>query len=147
MPKYRKDRKFVAQKEEKKREGVTEKSRMFNSTFKAYVVALVFLALSLLFNTELIQLIGTDAGKFDKLIVYGFRGLLVILFFFFGLVAWGNLKELRGSIIGVKEIITLAVMSLVQTMLNGYVFLAATVGVLAICVYIWLMQVKIQRNA
>ncbi len=147
MPKYRKDRKFVAQKEEKKREGVTEKSRMFNSTYKAYVVALVFLALSLIFNTELFQLLASDAGKLEKLIVYGFRGLLVILFFFFALIAWGNLKELRGSIIGMKEIITLIVMALVQTMLNGYVFLAATLGVATICIYIWLMQVKIEGNA
>ncbi len=144
MPKYRKDRKFVAQKEEKKREGVTEKSRMFSSTYKAYIVALIFLGLSLIFNSELIRIFGTDVGRMEKLIEYGFRGLLVILFFFFALIAWGNLKELRGSIIGLKEIITLIIMALVQTMLNGYVFLAATLGVAAICIYVWLMQVKIE---
>ncbi len=145
MPKYRKDRKFVLEKEEKKREGETEKSRMFNSTVKAYIVALFFLGLSIIFNTETIRIFGTEIGRLEKLIEYGFRGLLVILFFFFALLAWGNLKELRGSIIGVKEIITLIVMALVQTLLNGYVFLAATIGVMAVCIYVWLMQVKIER--
>ncbi len=135
------------QKEEKKREGETEKSRMYGSTVKAYIVALVFLSLSLIFNTELIPLLsGANIGRLEKLIVYGFRGLLVILFFFFALIAWGNLKELRGSIIGLREIIVLATMALVQTMLSVYVFLAATVGVLVICIYIWLMQVKIEKG-
>ncbi len=146
MPKYRKDRKFVLQKEEKKREGVTEKNRMYNSSVKSYIAALVFLGLSVIFNTELVRPFGTDIGRLEKLIEYGFRGLLVMLFYLFALLAWGNLKELRGGVIGVKEIVTLMVMSLVQTMLNGYVFLAATVGVVAVCVYIWLMQVKIERR-
>ncbi len=145
MPKYRKDRKFASLKEEQKREGATETSRMFGTSIRAYLIAAVFLVLSIIFNSELIRPFGTDIGRLLKLIEYGFRGLLVIGFFMFALISWGNLKELRGSIIGIKEIIILMLMALLQTILNSYVFLAAVVGVTIVSIYIWLMQVKIEN--
>ncbi len=132
-------------KEEQKREGATETSRMFGTSIRAYLIAAVFLVLSIIFNSELIRPFGTEIGRLLKLIEYGFRGLLVIGFFMFALISWGNLKELRGSIIGIKEIIILMLMALLQTILNSYVFLAAVVGVTIVSIYIWLMQVKIEN--
>jgi len=145
MPKYRKDRKIIAEKEEKKREGVSEISLMYNTSVKTYVIALIFLGLSIIFNTELVRPFGTDLTALLKLIEFGFRGGLVIGFFLFAFLSWGNLKEVRGSIMGLKEIFILGAISLIQTVRNGYVVLSAVVGIILVCVYMWLMQVKVAK--
>jgi len=144
MPKYRKGRKRVAEKQALKQGVAAEQRFMFSSSLKAYVLAGIFLAVSLLLNTELISLVTADTGKFTKALAYALRGGVVVAFFFFAWLAWGNLKEVRGRIFGLKEMIFLIVISLLQTLLNGYVFLVALVGVVLVCVYMWVMQIKIQ---
>src|SRR4030042_1532975 len=140
MPKYRKDRKYVAQKEGKKREGISEIGLMYKSSVKTYIVAIIFLVLSIIFNMELVPItFGPEHDTLFKILVYGFRGVFVIGFFLFAFISWGNLMELRGGLMGLKEIIILIVISLMQTVRNPYVFLAASVGIFGVCIYIWLM--------
>ncbi len=135
----------MQQKTEVELESTSDKVNMFTTSRLSYILAAICLALSIVFNTELIRPFGADPDStILKVFEYGARGLLVVGFFLFALISWGNLKELRGSFIGAKEIVILVVLSLLQTVRNGYVFLTACVGVTVVFLYIWLMQEKIR---
>lgn len=144
MPKYKKGRKSQVDIEAFKEEIAADRHHMFRSSWMAYIAAAIFLVSSIILNAGVWSPLGTTPSTLMKVVFYGIRGGLVALFYFFALIAWGNVTELRGGVMGIKAIIFLAVISLIQTFENGYVFLVGLLGVILISVYIWLIQAKIQ---
>ena len=56
------------------------------------------------------------------------------------MISIGNFKELTGKPVGLKEILLLVGLSLVQTMKNLYVFIFALIGLSLLLIYLYLIQ-------
>jgi hypothetical protein len=146
MPKYRKGKKRAVVQELVELEAAADRRLMFKSAIITYIIAGLLLGLSIFLNSEMWTPFGTQSTMSTtiKVVDYALRGGIVALFYLFMIVAWGNTKELRGGVLELKEIAVLIGISLVQTYLDGYVFLVGTVGVVLVSIYIWFMQVKIE---
>ncbi len=143
MPKYRKTSKQAVDKQQKSRNLQSLKYFMFSSALKGFIVAGVFLVLSLLFNAELVPLF-TESSTTFKIVNVLIRGGLIIGFFFFIFVSFVNLRELRGKVSEWQDIVLLAVISILQGILSGWVVLVALVGIILLVLYFWVLQVKVE---
>ena len=65
---------------------------------------------------------------------------LILLSFLFMMISIGNYKELTGKPVGLKEILLLIGLSLVQTMKNLYVFIFSLIGLAILLIYLYLIQ-------
>lgn len=121
------------------------KQMMFSSSLITYMLAGVFLVFSILMNAKVLEIPNPDATTPLKVVDVLLRGGLIILFFFFMFVSMGNLKELRGYIMTWKEMLFLIIISLFQTITEGWALLTATLGIIIILVYFYFIQGKIQE--
>jgi len=68
------------------------------------------------------------------------KTISIILFFLFLSVAVGNVEEINGKIFGWKKLTILIIISLIQSIRNGWVFLFSSLGIIILILYLWLLQ-------
>ena len=112
---------------------------ILKSLKKSAILAGVFLTLSLLLNTELIKYF-MNRGIYWDIIDVSIKVSLILLGFLFMMISLGNYKELTGKPVGLKEILLLVGLSLVQTMKNLYVFIFTLIGLGVLLIYLYLIQ-------
>ncbi|MHA1731082.1 MAG: hypothetical protein ACTSU5_04030 [Promethearchaeota archaeon] len=144
MPKYRKVAKKEVDKKKKQEELQNLKFFMFSTALKGYIVAGVFLVLSLLFNGQIVPLF-TESSTALKVVNVLIKGGVITCFFLFIFVSFVNLRELRGKVSEWPDIVLLSVISILQGILDGWVVLTSTIGIVLLLVYVWLMQVKLEK--
>lgn len=136
MPKFKKKPKKTSK--SKKISGSVEKV-ILKSLKKSAILAGVFLTLSLFFNTEIITYF-MNRGIYWDILDVSIKVSLILLSFLFMMISIGNFKELTGKPVGLKEILLLVGLSLVQTMKNLYVFIFALIGLGLLLIYLYLIQ-------
>lgn len=147
MPKYKKKRGTRKKQKKKKRQKIEDlKAHLLLSASKAFLVGLGFLIASLLFNLEIVDLFGTPEETWLKVADVLVKGGCILGFFFFGLVALINTRELRGKVSEWQDLVLLSVISILQGVLSGWVVLTAVVGIVLILLYLWTIQVKLEKN-
>ncbi len=68
------------------------------------------------------------------------KTISIILFFLFLCVAVGNVEEINGKVLGWKKLTILIIISLIQSIRNGWVFLFSSIGIIVLILYFWLVQ-------
>jgi hypothetical protein len=121
-----------------------EKKFMLVSALKTYIVCIIFLVLSLLFNLKIIEIPVANNETAVNIISALLKIVLVWGFFFFSVVSTGNLRELQGEVLDWKWLALITFMSVIQTILDGWVLFGVCVGITLMIVYIYFIQGKIQ---
>ena len=136
MPKFKKKPKKTPK---SKRISDSDEKVILKSLKKSAILAGVFLTLSLFFNTEIITYF-MNRGIYWDILDVSIKVSLILLSFLFMMISVGNFKELTGKPVGLKEILLLVGLSLVQTMKNLYVFIFALIGLGLLLIYLYLIQ-------
>ncbi|MFX0073128.1 MAG: hypothetical protein ACFFAO_18775 [Candidatus Hermodarchaeota archaeon] len=103
------------------------------------LLAGLFLALSLLFNGEIITFF-MNRGIYWDILDVSIKVSLILFSFLFMVISISNYKELTGKPLGIKEIIFLITLSLGQTVRNLYVFIFTLIGLVILVFYLFLIQ-------
>jgi hypothetical protein len=124
----------------KKKKGKEEREDIGYRTviFTAIITGTLFIA-SLLFNGEIISLTFSNNLIFE-LVEIVIRTILILLFFLFFTISYANYRDLVGKPIGWKELLFILVLSIIQSILNVYVFLLSLIGLILILMYLYLIQ-------
>ncbi len=144
MPKYKKGKKRAQKEEESRKQLSDQKTVMFNSSIRSLIVAGVCLVLSFLFNGNIIKITVESGSAVDVLLII-LKSLLITLFYTFTLIGLANTMELRGKPSSLREIVIIGVVSLIQGVLSLPVFLLAVLGIFLSSIYLWAIQVKVER--
>jgi hypothetical protein len=136
MPKFKK-----RPKKSSKSKRITERDErlILKSLKNSAILAGIFLTLSLLFNTEIVKYF-MNRGIYWDILDVSIKVSLILLSFLFMMISLGNYKELTGKPVGLKEILLLVGLSLVQTMKNLYVFIFTLIGLGLLLIYLYLIQ-------
>jgi len=92
-----------------------------------------------LFNTEIINIF-EDQNIYIIILDVSIKSLSIILFFFFLSIAVSNIEEIRGKVLSWKVLALIIIMSLVQSIRNGWVFLFSSFGIAIVILYLWVLQ-------
>ncbi|MBD3211092.1 MAG: hypothetical protein GF311_00665 [Candidatus Lokiarchaeota archaeon] len=124
----------------KKKKGKEEREDIGYRTviFTAIITGTLFIA-SLLFNGEIFSLTFSNNLIFE-LVEIVIRTILILLFFLFFTISYANYRDLVGKPIGWKELLFILVLSIIQSILNVYVFLLSLIGLILILLYLYLIQ-------
>jgi hypothetical protein len=145
MPKIKKVNKRSEEYEQELLRLSEMKRKMYSSGLRSYLLAAVCLAVSLIFNNNLIAITVEAGGPLDIALII-LKSVSVILFFTFVLLGLANNMELKGKTSTIKEIIFVVIISLIQTMRSGAVFWLSFGGIALVIIYIWAIQVKVQGS-
>ncbi|MFX1337121.1 MAG: hypothetical protein ACFFDK_00785 [Promethearchaeota archaeon] len=136
MPKFKKKSKRSLK---SKRISESDESSILKSLKNSAILAGIFLTLSLFLNTEYIKYF-MNRGIYWDILDVSIKVSLILLSFLFMTISLGNYKELTGKPVGLKEILLLVGLSLVQTMKNLYVFIFTLIGLGLLLIYLYLIQ-------
>lgn len=136
MPKFKKKPKKSSK---SKRISDSDEKLILKSLKSSAVLAGIFITLSLFFNTEIIKYF-MNRGIYWDILDVSIKVSLILLSFLFMMISLGNYKELTGKPVGLKEILLLVGLSLVQTMKNLYVFIFTLIGLGLLLIYLYLVQ-------
>jgi hypothetical protein len=111
----------------------------YKTVIRSVILAGLFLALSFVFNGEIIQIY---EGTNDLLIILValFKVVLILLFFVFSIISIGNYKELSGKPLNIKDLILLCIISLLQAFRNPIVLVFTLFGLAILLVYFYISQ-------
>ncbi len=122
----------------KKKEKLEEKFA-YRSVILSAIFGGLFLAISILLNGEIISLFLAD-NPFLLALDVAIKVLVIIIFNILIMVSFGNYKELTGKPVDFKIIGLLFFFSLIQAFRNSLVFSFTLVSLLAIILYLYLVQ-------
>ncbi len=122
----------------KKKEKLEEKFA-YRSVILSAIFGGLFLAISILLNGEIISLFLAD-NPFLLALDVAIKVLVIIIFNILIMVSFGNYKELTGKPVDFKIIGLLFFFSLIQAFRNSLVFSFTLVSLLAIVLYLYLVQ-------
>lgn len=111
----------------------------YHTVIRSVILAGLFLALSFIFNGELIKIYG-GTNDFLIILVALFKVSLILIFFIFSVISFGNYRELSGKPLNLKDIILLCVISLLQAFRNPIVFVFTLFGLGILLVYFYISQ-------
>ena len=147
MPKIRKDAQAKQKRLAIKQNDMNIlKMWMFESSGITLILTAICLTFAILFNTSVLVFPNPNSTTLLKVVNILLRGVPIILEFFFGMVALGNLFELSGEIMKGKHVIILALFCILQGVTDDYVVLIAIIGVISVYIYIYFMQTKIGES-
>ncbi len=144
MAKYKKSNKRAEQEEDTRKHLIDQKTSMFKSSLRSLIVGGVCLVLSFLFNGNMIE-IDVDTGSAIDVLLILMKALFITLFYTFTLVGLANTMELRGKPASFREVIIIGVMAIIQGVLNIPVLLISLLGIILATLYLWGIQVKVER--
>jgi hypothetical protein len=122
----------------KKKEKIEEKFA-FRSVILSAIFGGLFLAISFLLNGEIIILFLGD-NPFLLVLDITIKVLVILIFNILITVSLGNYKELTGKPVDFKIIALVFFFSLIQAFRDSLVFSFTLVGLLAIILYLYLVQ-------
>jgi hypothetical protein len=144
MPKYKKGKKQTQEESDTRQKIADQKSEMYKSSIRSLIIGGICFVISLLFNGKVIE-ISVDSGSALDVLLILFKSLLITVFYTFTLIGLANTMELRGKPSALRDIIIVAVIALIQGVLSLPVFLLSLLGVLLASLYLWAVQVKVER--
>ena len=111
----------------------------YHTVIRSVILAGLFLAMSFIFNGGIIKIY---EGTNDILIILVslFKVCLILIFFIFSVISFGNYRELSGKPLNLKDIILLCVISLLQAFRNPIVFIFTLFGLGILLVYFYISQ-------
>jgi hypothetical protein len=123
-----------------------EKKFMLVSAIKTYLIAALFLVGSLLLNLDFVTIPTFLSDEMMEIFTILLNSLLIIMFFFFALIAMGNMQEVRGYILDWKGILLLIFISIIQGFLDGWVIFVSGMGIILVITYLYFLQGKVQNR-
>ncbi|MHA1297812.1 MAG: hypothetical protein ACTSO9_00035 [Candidatus Helarchaeota archaeon] len=144
MPKYKKGRERALEKLKQEKQQLIElKKRIYKSSIRSIFLGLICFIISLLLNGELLPIEVIEGSTLDIALIIT-KILSIVLFFSFVFLGLANSMELKGKPATIREIIIIAIISLIQSVRSGLIFGISLVGILIIVFYIWLVQTKVK---
>ncbi len=81
-----------------------------------------------------------DQNIYLSVLDVSIKSISLILFFFFLIIAVSNVEEINGKALSWKELTLIIIMSLVQSIRNGWVLLFSSLGIALIILYLFVLQ-------
>jgi hypothetical protein len=122
-----------------KKKGKIEEKFAYRSVFLSAIFGGLFLAISILLNGEIITIFLAD-DPFLLALDITIKVSVILIFNILIMVSLGNYKELTGKPVDFKIIGLLFFFSLIQAFRDSLVFSFTLVGLLAIVLYLYLIQ-------
>jgi hypothetical protein len=122
-----------------KKKGKIEESFAYRSVILSAIFGGLFLAISILLNGEIFTLFLADDPFLIALDII-IKVLVILIFNILIMVSLGNYKELTGKPVDFKILGLLFFFSLIQAFRDSLVFSFTLVGLLAIVLYLYLVQ-------
>ncbi|MFO7796493.1 MAG: hypothetical protein ACQERB_11275 [Promethearchaeati archaeon] len=111
----------------------------YKTVIKTAILSGIFFIVSLFFNGQIISL-----GYFNNLILniveILVRTVIILFFFLFLTISYANYRDLVGKPINWKNLMLLFILSIIQSILNIYVFFLTLLGLIFILLYLYLIQ-------
>lgn len=118
---------------------LSEESFAYKSVIISAVLAGIFLVISVLLNGEILTFFTSDS-TIIYIVGIILRVAIILLFFIFMMISFGNYKELSGRPIDFKFVLLIFILSLAQGFRDPIVFFFSFVGLIFLLVYIYLIQ-------
>ena len=122
-----------------RKKNYTDETYAYRSVILSTILGGIFFLISLLLNLEIISFL-QDQNILWNLINISIRVIVILLFFLFMITSIGNYKELTGKPLNWKQLFLLVLFCIGQTILNLWVFIFTSMGVLVILIYLYLVQ-------
>lgn len=139
MSKYKKIPEKETVEKQKPKKILSTDELIIKSGIISFYLASIFFVISILFNSGIVTIFMNQNLYLDIVDIL-IKTISIILFFLFLSVAVGNVEEINGKIFGWKKLTILIVISLIQSIRNGWVFLFSSLGIIILILYLWLLQ-------
>jgi hypothetical protein len=123
----------------KKKKEISNEEFAFKTVKISAFLSGFFFLLSILFNGGIITIF-MNSDTILEILDIAIKVGVIILFYFFIMISFGNYKELVGKPIEMKEIILLYLIALLQSCLHPYVFFLTLFGLIGITIYFYIIQ-------
>ncbi|MFX1503723.1 MAG: hypothetical protein ACFFDH_22370 [Promethearchaeota archaeon] len=117
----------------------TDEQFAYRSILLSAILGGIFYIASILFNIEIISVF-RNINAFWNIINLILRIIIILLFFLFMTTSIGNYKELIGKPLNWKELLLIFILSIGQSILNPIVFVFSLIGLIAIIIYLYIVQ-------
>ncbi len=139
MSKYKKIPEKETVEKQKPKKILSTDELIIKSGIISFYLAGIFFVISILFNSGIVTIFMNQNLYLDIVDIL-IKTISIILFFLFLSVAVGNVEEINGKIFGWKKLTILIIISLIQSIRNGWVFLFSSLGIIILILYFWLVQ-------
>jgi len=139
MSKYKKIPEKETVEKQKPKKILSTDELIIKSGINSFYLASIFFVISILFNSGIVTIFMNQNLYLDIVDIL-IKTISIILFFLFLSVAVGNVEEINGKIFGWKKLTILIIISLIQSIRNGWVFLFSSLGIIILILYLWLLQ-------
>ncbi|MCK4237486.1 MAG: hypothetical protein KAX33_00065 [Candidatus Lokiarchaeota archaeon] len=139
MSKYKKIPEKETVEKQKPKKILSTDELIIKSGIISFYLAGIFFVISILFNSGIVTIFMNQNLYLDIVDIL-IKTISIILFFLFLSVAVGNVEEINGKIFGWKKLTILIIISLIQSIRNGWVFLFSSLGIIILILYLWLLQ-------
>lgn len=139
MSKYKKIPEKETVEKQKPKKILSTDELIIKSGITSFYLAGIFFVISILFNSGIVTIFMNQNIYLD-IVDISIKTISIILFFLFLSVAVGNVEEINGKIFGWKKLTILIIISLIQSIRNGWVFLFSSLGIIILILYLWLLQ-------
>ena len=139
MSKYKKIPEKETVEKIKSKKTLSKDEFTIKSGIKSFYLASSFFIISILFNSGLVTIFMNQNIYLD-IIDISIKSIAIILSFLFFSIAIGNIEEINGKVLGWEKLTILTIISLIQTIRNGWVFLFSSLGIAILILYLWILQ-------
>ncbi len=139
MSKYKKIPEKETIEKQKPKKILSTDELIIKSGITSFYLASIFFVISILFNSGIVTIF-MNQNLYLDIVDISIKTISIILFFLFLSVAVGNVEEINGKIFGWKKLTILIIISLIQSIRNGWVFLFSSLGIIILILYLWLLQ-------
>ena len=139
MSKYKKIPEKETVEKQKPKKILTTDEFIIKSGITSFYLAGIFFVISILFNSGIVTIF-MNQNLYLDIVDISIKTISIILFFLFLCVAVGNVEEINGKVLGWKKLTILIIISLIQSIRNGWVFLFSSIGIIVLILYFWLVQ-------
>jgi len=139
MSKYKKIPEKETVEKQKPKKILSTDELIIKSGITSFYLAGIFFVISILFNSGIVTIF-MNQNLYLDIVDISIKTISIILFFLFFSVAVGNVEEINGKIFGWKKLTILIIISLIQSIRNGWVFLFSSLGIIILILYLWFLQ-------
>jgi len=111
----------------------------YKTVIKTAILSGIFFVASLFFNGQIISL-GYFNNSILNIVEILVRTVIILFFFLFLTISYANYRDLVGKPINWKNLMLLFILSIIQSILNIYVFFLTLLGLIFILLYLYLIQ-------